>query len=114
MVTNKQRSRCFLYLINNGIPPNVVNKEFNDWMLTNVMNKALFFARLPSCRLNRTDMLHLLFTCGVYKELSIEETPLAFVYACLENDQEIEDMIDDWGMLMMLYCSVYKKVDCIF
>jgi hypothetical protein len=114
MVTNEQRLSSFLYLLGNDFAPNVDIKEFNDWLITIVLNKR-FFSFWPLLNhFHRIDLFHRLLTSGVYRGISVEETPFAFVYSCHENDIEIEDLINTWDTLMLLYCFVYKKVDYIF
>lgn len=102
----------FLYLMDHGLAPNVVNKKFNNWLMSIVLN-ATIYAHWPHFkRFKRSDIFKRLLTCGASLELSREG--LAFPLICDDDEIEIDDVISIWDTLMLFFCFSYKKVQCNF
>jgi hypothetical protein len=112
MVTNEQYLSSFLYLMDNGLAPNAVNKRFIDWLMSIVLNVRLYNHWPHFKRFKRFDIFKRLLACGAFIELNGEEYPFAFI--CDDGETEIDELISTWDNLMLLYCFVYKKVDYIF
>lgn len=111
-ITKEQKLNCFVYLIKNGITPNVLDTEFMEWLMSIVINETLYSYWRCFTRFDRSDIFKRLLTCGASTEITLDKYFYAFI--CVDDQSDIPFLLRNWSKLMLLFCFHYKKIDFIF